>query len=113
MEQRIDCGLGIRRIRDSPRRDLKLPGQAAHRHGGLLDLLDLGLGADLFPELLQHLADRAAAWCRRHYELELDRLAVLLEQLLGLLGVELQPTVVGTLHPGAIAEWVAGGHAQT
>ncbi len=78
-------------------------------NGRLFDLLDLHVGAGILPELLQHLADRAAARRCGEQHLELDWLAVILDQGLGLLDVVGQSAVVLALHPGAVAIGIAGG----
>ena len=52
------------------------------------------------------------AWRRSHDHLEFDRLAVLLDQRLGLLDVIGQRAVVLALHPGAIAVGICGRPGQ-
>ncbi len=81
--------------------------------GGLVDLLDLHVGAGPLPELLQHLTDGAPARRRRDEHLEIDRLAVVLDQRLGLLEVFGKRAVVLAFDPGAVAIGVAGGPGET
>ena len=78
----------------------------------LVDLLDFHVGADLLPELLQHLPDGAAARRCRDHHLELDRLAVLLEQRLGFFEVVRKRAVIVALDPGAVAIGIAGRPGQ-
>ena len=52
---------GLGEIDDPPRRQLELAHEGAWRDGGLIDLLDLHIGAGLLPELLQHLGRKAEA----------------------------------------------------
>src|SRR5258708_4201633 len=79
---------------------------------GLIDLLDLHVGADLLPELLQDLTDIAPARRRGHDHFEIDWFAVVLDQRLGLFNVVGQRAVVLALDPGAIAVRVAGRPGQ-
>jgi hypothetical protein len=78
----------------------------------LVDLFDFHIGADLFPELLQNLTDIASARRRGDDHLEIDRLAVILDQRLGLLNIVRQRAVVLALDPGAIAVGVTGRPGQ-
>jgi len=80
--------------------------------GRLIDLLDLHVGADILPELLQYLPVGAAARRRRDEHLELDRLAIVLDQRLRLLDVIGQRAVILALDPGAIAVGIAGRTGQ-
>ena len=79
MEVGIHLRIGIGEIDNPPRRQLELPHEGTRNDGGLIDLLDLHVGADLLPELLQHLSDIAPTRRCRDEHLEFDRLAVILD----------------------------------
>ena len=91
---------------------MKLTHKGARHDGGLIDLLDLHVGADLLPELLQDLTDIAPARRRGHDHFEFDRLAVVLDQRFGLFNIVGKRAVVLALDPGAVAIGVAGRPGQ-
>ena len=103
VEIRVHLRVGIGEIDDPPRRQLKLAHEGARYDGGLIDLLDLHIGADLLPKLLQHLADIAPARRRGHEHLELDRLAIVLDQRLGFFNIGRQCAVILALDPRTFA----------
>ena len=84
----------------------------ARHDGRLIDLFDLHIGADLFPELLQHLTVIAAARRRGDDHLEIDRLAIILDQRFGFFDVVGQRAVVPALHPRTIAIRIGRGLAR-
>ena len=86
--------------------------KARGRNGGLVDLLDLHIGAGLLPELLQHLTGVASARRRGDEHLEFDRLAVILDQRLGLLDIVGQRAVILALDPRAVAIGIGGRPGQ-
>ena len=51
----VHLRIGIGEIEDPPRRYLELAHEGARHEARLIDLLDLHIGTDLLPELLQHL----------------------------------------------------------
>jgi hypothetical protein len=105
----VHLRIGIGEIDDTPGRHLELTHEGAWWNGGLIDLLDLHVGADILPELLQHLPVGAAARGCGDEHLELDRLAVILDQRLGLLDVVGQRAVILARDPGAVAIGLRAG----
>src|SRR5213079_1625817 len=103
---------GVREIDDPPPYQLELAHEGARHEAGLIDLLELHIGSNLLPELLEYLTGITPAWRRGHDHLEFDRLAVLLDQSLGLFDIIGQRAVVLALHPGAIAVGVGGWPGQ-
>ena len=83
---RIDIG----QIDDAPAGDLEVAGQRLLHELGLVDRLDLDIDADLLHVGLEDLRAFAAARRGSHGHGELDRLAVLGDQLLGGLGIVAQ-----------------------
>ena len=61
---------------------------STYRNGGLIYLFDLGVSTDLLPELLQDLANVAPSRGCCNGQLELNRLGVVLEELLCLFWIE-------------------------
>jgi hypothetical protein len=108
MEISKHLNIGIGSADDAPRCELELPHEGTRRNRSLIDLLDLHVGPDLFPELLQHLAVGAAARSRCRDHLEIDRLAVVLDQRLRLLDIVSQSAVILALDPGAVAIGIGG-----
>src|SRR5207248_7162923 len=75
---------GIGRVDNAPRCELEIMLERFGNQRGLIDLVELHVGADLLPELLKDLTSHAAARRRRDHHLERYWLAVLFEQFLGL-----------------------------